>query len=90
VSHLYQSLGFPCIPVALNSGLYWPRRRFIRHPGTIRVEILDPIAPGLPREEFFALVQARIEEASGRLLAEGRRELGLASPREGATTWTKA
>jgi 1-acyl-sn-glycerol-3-phosphate acyltransferase len=76
--------------VALNSGLYWPRRRFIRHPGTIRLEILDPIAPGLPREEFFALVQARIEEASGRLLAEGRRELGLVASQESAATLTKA
>jgi len=76
VSHLYQNLGFPCIPVALNSGLYWPRRRFIRRPGTIRVEVLDPIAPGLPRETFFKLAQDRIEESSNRLLAEGRRELG--------------
>lgn len=77
VAHLYQNLGFPCIPVALNSGLYWPRRRFIRRPGTIRVEILDPIAPSLPREEFFNLVQSRIEDTSNRLLAEGQRELGL-------------
>ncbi|MCG7393591.1 1-acyl-sn-glycerol-3-phosphate acyltransferase [Microvirga sp. ACRRW] len=77
VAHLYQNLGFPCIPVGLNSGLYWPRRQFIRRPGTIRVEILDPIAPGLPREEFFKLTQERIEESSNRLLAEGRRELGL-------------
>ncbi|MEZ0169205.1 lysophospholipid acyltransferase family protein [Microvirga sp. TS319] len=77
VAHLYQNLGFPCVPVALNSGLYWPRRQFIRRPGTIRVEILDPIAPGLPREEFFRRVQTDIEDSSSRLLAEGRRELGL-------------
>ncbi|MXQ11315.1 1-acyl-sn-glycerol-3-phosphate acyltransferase [Microvirga makkahensis] len=77
VAHLYQNLGFPCIPVALNSGLYWPRRQFIRRPGTIRVEILDPIAPGLKREEFFQSMQDAIEESSGRLLAEGRHELGL-------------
>ncbi|SCY26775.1 lysophospholipid acyltransferase family protein [Microvirga guangxiensis] len=77
VAHLYQNLGFPCVPVGLNSGLYWPRRQFIRRPGTIRLEILEPIAPGLKREEFFRLVQDRIEESSNRLLAEGRRELGL-------------
>jgi len=88
VAHLYQNLGFPCIPVGLNSGLYWPRRQFIRRPGTIRVEILDPIAPGLKREEFFRLVQERIEESSTRLLREGRRELGLADspPAPAATT----
>jgi 1-acyl-sn-glycerol-3-phosphate acyltransferase len=77
VAHLYQNLGFPCIPVALNSGLYWPRRQFIRRPGTIRVEILDPIPPGMPREEFFKLLQEGIEGASDRLLAMGRAELGL-------------
>lgn len=88
VAHLYQNLGFPCIPVGLNSGLYWPRRQFIRRPGTIRLEILDPIPPGLPREEFFRLVQGRIEESSNRLLAEGRRELGLGDspPAPAATT----
>lgn len=77
VAHLYQNLGFPCIPVALNSGLYWPRRQFIRRPGTIRVEILDPIPPGMPREAFFKLLHEGIEEASNRLLAEGRAELGI-------------
>lgn len=90
VAHLYHNLGFPCIPVALNSGLYWPRRQFIRRPGTIRVEILDSIAPGLSREEFFKLAQQRIEEASGRLLAEGRRELGLSdSAQEAAVSASK-
>ncbi|WP_243370381.1 lysophospholipid acyltransferase family protein [Microvirga solisilvae] len=89
VAHLYQNLGFPCIPVGLNSGLYWPRRQFIRRPGTIRIEILDPIAPGLPREEFFRLMQEQIEESSNRLLAEGKRELGLGdSPPTPATTAT--
>ena len=38
--------GVPCVPVALNSGLFWPRRSFMRYPGTIRVEILDPIRAG--------------------------------------------
>ena len=74
VAHLYAKLGAPCLPVALNSGLYWPRRKFIRHPGTIVVEILDPIGPGMPRDTFFNDLQARIEEAATRLLREGGRE----------------
>ncbi|NIX75162.1 lysophospholipid acyltransferase family protein [Microvirga terricola] len=77
VSHLYRSLEVPCLPVALNSGLYWPRRQFIRRPGTIRIEILDPIPAGLPRDAFFQKLQDEIETASNRLLAQGRRELGL-------------
>jgi 1-acyl-sn-glycerol-3-phosphate acyltransferase len=76
VAHLYQNLGVPCVPIALNSGLYWPRRRFIRRPGTVVVEILDPIPPGQPRDVFFAELQSRIEGATGRLIEEGRAELG--------------
>ncbi|HEX2136010.1 MAG TPA: lysophospholipid acyltransferase family protein [Microvirga sp.] len=80
VAHLYENLGVPCLPVALNAGLYWPRRAFIRRPGTIRVEILEPIPPGMPRDAFFALLQAQIEAASNRLLAEAEAELGIVAP----------
>jgi 1-acyl-sn-glycerol-3-phosphate acyltransferase len=75
VMHLYGDLGVPCVPVALNSGLYWPRRGFLRWPGTIRVTIMEPIPPGLPKEKFQALMQERIETESDRLLAIGRAEL---------------
>lgn len=75
VAHLYADLGVPCLPVALNSGLYWPRRKFLRLPGTIRMEILPPIAPGMRKAQFQALLQDTIETASDRLLAQGRAEL---------------
>jgi 1-acyl-sn-glycerol-3-phosphate acyltransferase len=80
VAHIYATLGAPCLPVALNSGLFWPRRSFLRRPGTITVEILDPIAPGMPRDLFFETVKSRMEAASDRLLAEGQAQLGLAIP----------
>ena len=67
---LYEGLGLPCVPVALNSGLYWPRRSLIRHPGTIIVEILEPLPPGLPRRQFRAELEQSIEAASNRLVAE--------------------
>ena len=66
----------PCVPVALNSGLFWPRRRFLRFPGTIRVEILDPVPPGRDRDAFFAQLERDLEAATARLVAEGARELG--------------
>jgi 1-acyl-sn-glycerol-3-phosphate acyltransferase len=72
VAHLYAESGVPCVPVALNSGLFWARRGFRRFPGTITVEFLDPIPPGLERGEFFAKLQNEIEAATARLLAEGR------------------
>ena len=47
IVHLYGETGIACLPIALNSGLFWPRRSFLRYPGTIVAEILDPIPPGL-------------------------------------------
>jgi 1-acyl-sn-glycerol-3-phosphate acyltransferase len=70
VAALYRQLGVPCVPVAVNSGLFWPRRKFLRRPGTIVVEFLEPIPPGLDRETFMATLSERIETATGRLLAE--------------------
>ena len=58
------------MPVALNSGLFWPRRAFIRRPGTVVVEILEPIEPGLDKQTFLALLRERIEAVSDRLLDE--------------------
>jgi 1-acyl-sn-glycerol-3-phosphate acyltransferase len=74
VAHLYSEIGVPCLPVALNSGLFWPRRSFRRFPGTIKVEICDPIAPGLDKQAFFARVQSEIETATARLVAEAKRQ----------------
>ncbi len=67
VTHLYVAAGVPCLPVALNSGLFWPRRKFLRRPGTIVLEVLDPIPPGLDREEFAARLEREIETAQRRL-----------------------
>lgn len=90
VAHLYQNLGMPCLPVALNSGLFWPRRQFIRRPGTVVVEILEPIPPGLHRDEFFPRLVEGIESASDRLLTEARAELGIPVSPDRATNLSKA
>lgn len=61
VGALYKYLGVPCVPIALNSGLFWPRRSFRRNAGTIEVKILPPIEPGLPRDAFMKELEDRIE-----------------------------
>jgi 1-acyl-sn-glycerol-3-phosphate acyltransferase len=73
VSFLYGALGVPCVPVAVNTGLFWPRRSVLRRPGTAVVEFLEPIAPGLDRDIFARELERRIEEATQRLVAEGSR-----------------
>jgi 1-acyl-sn-glycerol-3-phosphate acyltransferase len=76
VAHLYAESAVPCLPIALNSGLFWPRRSIARYPGTIVAEFLEPIAPGLDKQAFFAQLQHAIEDATARLIQEGERELG--------------
>jgi 1-acyl-sn-glycerol-3-phosphate acyltransferase len=67
IALLYGELGVPCVPVALNSGVFWPRRSILRRPGTIVVEFQEPIPAGIPRREFMSLLESRIETATARL-----------------------
>lgn len=64
---LYRALDLPCIPIALNSGHFWPRRTFVRYPGTIVIEVLKPIEPGLPRAQFMRELEGNIEKATNKL-----------------------
>ncbi|OSQ53059.1 lysophospholipid acyltransferase family protein [Marivita geojedonensis] len=67
---LYEQLNQPCVPVAANVGLFWPKRGIYRKQGTAVVEFLEPIPPGLPRDQFLSLLEERIETASNRLNEE--------------------
>jgi 1-acyl-sn-glycerol-3-phosphate acyltransferase len=69
VAAFYTQLGLPLLPVAVNSGLFWSRRAFLKRPGRIIVEILPVIPPGLPRRAVMAELETRIEDAT-RLLVE--------------------
>jgi 1-acyl-sn-glycerol-3-phosphate acyltransferase len=64
---LYRQLGVPVVPMALNSGLFWGRRKFVKRPGMITLEILPAIPPGLSREAFMETLRERIEGATARL-----------------------
>lgn len=70
VAALYRQLGVPLVPVAVNSGLFWGRRHFLKRPGRITVEILPAIAPGGERRAVMAELEARVETATARLVGE--------------------
>jgi 1-acyl-sn-glycerol-3-phosphate acyltransferase len=72
VAALYAALKLPVVPIALNSGLYWRRREFVKHPGRILVEFLEPIPAGLGRQEFMHELERAIEAGTARLVAEAR------------------
>jgi 1-acyl-sn-glycerol-3-phosphate acyltransferase len=69
---LYGQLNVPCVPFGLNAGLFWPRRKFLRKPGTIIIEFCEAIPAGLPRREFQARLQTAIEASTQKLVAEAR------------------
>jgi len=70
VAALYQALGLPLVPAAVNSGLFWGRRSFLKRPGRITLEFLDPIPPGLGRREVMAQLEESIETATAALEQE--------------------
>ena len=70
VAALYQALATPLVPAAVNSGLFWGRRSFVKHPGRIVLEFLAPIPPGWPRRKVMAELEQRIETATAALLRE--------------------
>jgi 1-acyl-sn-glycerol-3-phosphate acyltransferase len=79
IVRMYQALGVPVIPVALNSGLYWGRNSLVMWPGTARAKFLPAIMPGLPLDEFTVRLRTTIEAETTRLIAEAVGQ-GIARP----------
>lgn len=76
VAALYQALQLPVVPAAVNSGLFWGRRSFVKHPGRIILAFLEPIAPGLQRRQLMAELESRIEAATSALEQEALGQKG--------------
>lgn len=73
VSHAYATLAAPVTPAALNTGVFWPRRSFLRMPGTAVIEFLPLIEPGLSIEDFTHRLQEVIESKTNALVDEAYR-----------------
>jgi len=57
VGKIYESLNMLCVPVALNSGIVWPKNKFRKYPGKIIVSFLEPIKPGMAKDEFIQYLE---------------------------------
>ncbi|ETD83705.1 lysophospholipid acyltransferase family protein [Rhodobacter capsulatus] len=73
---LYNELGLPCVPAATNVGVFWPRHAVLRKPGLAVVEFLPQIAPGMAMGEYMKVIEAQIETASDKLMAEAGLKIG--------------
>jgi len=93
VAALYQALATPLVPAAVNSGLFWGRRSFVKYPGRIVLEFLEPIPPGWPRRKVMAELEQRIETATSALLREAgdlNKATALATTRAQGSTSAQA
>lgn len=90
IVELYSQLGIPVVPVAHQAGLFWPRRKFLRYPGTIRAQFLKPIPAGLGKEEFMKRLTAELEAASDDILVQTSKDVGAPPMPEAAQTRLKA
>jgi 1-acyl-sn-glycerol-3-phosphate acyltransferase len=75
VAALYQDLNLPIVPMALNSGLRWPKTTLLKKPGLITIEFLPPIPPGLTRSEVMDRLKRELESTSDRLLQEATQKV---------------
>ena len=70
VVRIYEATDLPVIPMALNSGYYWPRKAWVKHPGTIIFQFLPPIPPGHVPEDVLKDIETQVETASNALASE--------------------
>lgn len=68
---LYEQLNQPCVPVATNVGLFWPRKGISRKPGTAIVEFLPVMPEGMTRDVFMTEIEETVEARSDALMREG-------------------
>lgn len=86
---LYSELAASVLPVALNTGLFWRRGSFIKHPGLAVIEFLEPVPAGLKRSAILPLLEARIETATAALVVEALHGQGRSRIREACGTDTE-
>ena len=70
VAFLYAETKAPCVPVALNTGLFWPRHSFLIKPGKATIAFLPPIAPGFDKKALMKLLETRVEAAAAELVSQ--------------------
>lgn len=69
IGRMYEASELPIVPLALNTGLFWPKMSWIKKPGTVIFEFLPVIEPGMTSDEAMKILESRLEDASSKLLS---------------------
>lgn len=70
VFHMAEDFAMPVVPVATNLGVFWPEKDNDKRSGMAVLEFLDPIPPGLGKDEFMARLEHAVETRTAELVAE--------------------
>ena len=60
VKRIYSELNISCQPVALNSGVIWPKNGNLKTNKTLKISILKVIEPGINSDDFLIKLQKNI------------------------------
>lgn len=76
IVRMQEATGLPIIPMALNTGTFYPRNAWIKRPGTITFEFLPPIEyiEGRNPDETLKKIEMSVEEASSRLRENAKQQ----------------
>lgn len=74
VARLRDATGLRIIPLALNSGVFWPRKGWIKKPGKVVFEFLPAVPDNAGAYEIMKDLENRLEARSNALTAEAERK----------------
>ena len=77
ITRMYEHFDIPILPMAINAGVYWKKKAFIKRPGTVVFEFLPPIMPGQDPKKVLATLEKDIESHSDALVAQARQTLKI-------------
>ena len=68
IAGIYKESEVEVLPVALNSGYYWPKHTFIKTSGKIIIKFLKPIPSQLDKSEFLKKIESVIEGETNEII----------------------
>ncbi len=68
VKRIYSELNIKCQPIALNSGIIWPKKGILKTNKTLKISILKTIDPGLNSDDFFLKLQKNIYDELDKMI----------------------
>ena len=68
IAGIYKESEVEVLPVAVNSGHYWPKHTFVKRPGKIIIKFLKPIPAQLEKSEFLKKIELVIEQETNKII----------------------